>query len=51
MFLGLAGLGGLGYYFYNAGGSPKVAKNRFESECYSYPTTPHKPPPSFQTRY
>lgn len=34
MFLGLAGLGGLGYYFYNAGGSPKVAKNRFESDIH-----------------
>jgi hypothetical protein len=29
--LGLVAAGGVGYYLYNAGGSPKVAEKKFES--------------------
>ena len=30
--LGLTAFGGLGYYIYSAGGSPKVAEKKFERE-------------------
>jgi hypothetical protein len=33
LFLGLAAAGGVGYYFYQAGGDSKVAKKKFESEA------------------
>lgn len=31
LFLGLAAAGGVGYYFYSAGGDAKAAENKFES--------------------
>jgi hypothetical protein len=31
LYLGLAAAGGVGYYLYTAGGSPKVAEKQFES--------------------
>lgn len=31
MMLGVAGVSGVGYYLYQAGGSPKVAEKEFES--------------------
>jgi len=30
LFIGLAAAGGVGYYLYSAGGSPKVAEKKFE---------------------
>lgn len=32
LYLGLAAAGGVGYYFYQAGGDPKVAEKKFEGE-------------------
>lgn len=37
LFLGLTAAGGVGYYLYNAGGSPKVAEKQFESMLLSIP--------------
>lgn len=34
LYLGLAAAGGVGYYLYSAGGSPKVAEKKFESSCF-----------------
>ncbi|RDA93563.1 hypothetical protein CP533_6148 [Ophiocordyceps camponoti-saundersi (nom. inval.)] len=34
LLLGTAALGGIGYYLYNAGGNPKVAENKFESDVH-----------------
>lgn len=31
LVLGLGAAGGIGYYLYSAGGSPKAAENKFES--------------------
>lgn len=31
LILGIAAAGGVGYYLYSAGGSPKVAEKNFES--------------------
>lgn len=31
LYIGLAAAGGVGYYLYSAGGSPKVAEKQFES--------------------
>lgn len=31
LYLGIAAAGGVGYYLYTAGGSPKVAEKQFES--------------------
>jgi hypothetical protein len=31
LFVGLAAAGGVGYYFYSAGGNAKAAENKFES--------------------
>lgn len=31
LILGLGAAGGIGYYLYSAGGSPKAAENKFES--------------------
>ena len=30
LYLGVAAAGGVGYYLYNAGGSPKAAEKQFE---------------------
>jgi hypothetical protein len=30
LYLGVAAAGGVGYYLYTAGGSPKVAEKQFE---------------------
>ncbi|KID98942.1 calcofluor white hypersensitive protein, partial [Metarhizium majus ARSEF 297] len=35
LILGLGAAGGVGYYLYNAGGSPKAAENKFESDVHS----------------
>ncbi|RAL65292.1 hypothetical protein DID88_000860 [Monilinia fructigena] len=32
LYIGLAAAGGVGYYLYSAGGSPKVAEKQFESD-------------------
>ncbi|KAH7325907.1 calcofluor white hypersensitive protein [Stachybotrys elegans] len=32
--VGLTAAGGIGYYLYNAGGSPKAAENKFESDVH-----------------
>jgi len=32
LILGLAVAGGVGYYFYQAGGDPKVAEKKFEGK-------------------
>ncbi|KAF8862426.1 hypothetical protein BDZ45DRAFT_671164 [Acephala macrosclerotiorum] len=32
LYLGVAAVGGVGYYLYNAGGSPKVAEKQFEAD-------------------
>ena len=32
LFIGLAAAGGVGYYLYSAGGSPKVAEKKFEAD-------------------
>jgi len=32
LYLGIAAAGGVGYYLYTAGGSPKVAEKQFESD-------------------
>ena len=32
LILGTAAVGGVGYYLYAAGGSPKAAEKKFESE-------------------
>lgn len=32
LYIGLAAAGGVGYYLYTAGGSPKVAEKQFESD-------------------
>jgi hypothetical protein len=32
MAIGLAAAGGIGYYLYAAGGSPRAAEKQFESE-------------------
>ncbi|KAL3424487.1 hypothetical protein PVAG01_03768 [Phlyctema vagabunda] len=32
LYLGLTAAGGVGYYLYSAGGSPKVAEKQFESD-------------------
>jgi hypothetical protein len=32
MAIGLAAAGGVGYYLYSAGGSPRAAEKKFESE-------------------
>ncbi|KAG6041990.1 hypothetical protein E4U41_007509 [Claviceps citrina] len=34
LFLGLGAAGGIGYYLYSAGGSPKAAENKFESDIH-----------------
>ncbi|KAK2603691.1 hypothetical protein QQS21_004165 [Conoideocrella luteorostrata] len=34
LILGLGAAGGVGYYLYNAGGSPKAAENKFESDIH-----------------
>jgi hypothetical protein len=31
LYLGIAAAGGVGYYLYTAGGSPKAAEKQFES--------------------
>lgn len=31
MYLGVAAIGGAGYYLYSAGGNPKAAEKKFES--------------------
>ncbi|CZR59737.1 uncharacterized protein PAC_09631 [Phialocephala subalpina] len=33
LYLGVAAAGGVGYYLYNAGGSPKVAEKQFEADA------------------
>lgn len=38
LVLGLGAAGGVGYYFYNAGGNARVAENKFESALPSSPT-------------
>ena len=38
LFLGLTAAGGVGYYLYSAGGSPKAAEKQFEGMS-SHPTT------------
>ncbi|CAK7269052.1 hypothetical protein SEPCBS119000_003372 [Sporothrix epigloea] len=35
LYIGLAAAGGVGYYLYSAGGSPKVAEKQFESDLKS----------------
>ncbi|KAH8821116.1 hypothetical protein F5884DRAFT_766675 [Xylogone sp. PMI_703] len=35
LLLGLTAAGGVGYYLYKAGGSPKAAEKRFESDIHS----------------
>ncbi|KAI9642914.1 hypothetical protein NHQ30_008648 [Ciborinia camelliae] len=35
LYFGLAAAGGVGYYLYSAGGSPKVAEKQFESDISS----------------
>lgn len=48
IFIGTAVAGGLGYYLYSAGGSPKVAQKEFESE--HPPSSPsHSPSHSITT--
>lgn len=44
LYIGLAAAGGVGYYLYSAGGSPKVAEKQFESML-SFPFLPHCVPP------
>ncbi|QUC23214.1 uncharacterized protein UV8b_07455 [Ustilaginoidea virens] len=34
LILGLGAAGGVGYYLYSAGGSPKAAENKFESDVH-----------------
>lgn len=34
LYVGLAAAGGVGYYLYTAGGSPKVAEKKFQSTLY-----------------
>ncbi|KAG5923681.1 hypothetical protein E4U60_005967 [Claviceps pazoutovae] len=34
LVLGLGAAGGIGYYLYSAGGSPKAAENKFESDVH-----------------
>lgn len=34
LYLSLGAAGGIGYYLYSAGGSPKVAEKRFESDVH-----------------
>ncbi|TDZ26614.1 hypothetical protein C8034_v003286 [Colletotrichum sidae] len=34
LFLGLSAAGGVGYYLYSAGGSPKAAEKKFESDVH-----------------
>jgi hypothetical protein len=34
VFLGLAAAGGVGYYFYSAGGNPRAAEKKFESDVH-----------------
>ncbi|OAA33400.1 calcofluor white hypersensitive protein [Moelleriella libera RCEF 2490] len=34
LFLGLGAAGGVGYYLYSAGGNPKAAENKFESDVH-----------------
>ncbi|CAK7225873.1 hypothetical protein SBRCBS47491_006036 [Sporothrix bragantina] len=35
LYLGIAAAGGVGYYLYSAGGSPKVAEQKFENDLKS----------------
>ncbi|KAL1899825.1 hypothetical protein Sste5346_002691 [Sporothrix stenoceras] len=35
LILGIAAAGGVGYYLYSAGGNPKVAEKKFESDLQS----------------
>ncbi|KIH94210.1 hypothetical protein SPBR_06251 [Sporothrix brasiliensis 5110] len=35
LYLGIAAAGGIGYYLYSAGGNPKVAEKKFESDLQS----------------
>lgn len=36
LILGVSAAGGVGYYLYTAGGSPKVAEKQFESKSESH---------------
>lgn len=36
LILGVSAAGGVGYYLYNAGGSPRAAEKRFESKYHTY---------------
>lgn len=46
IYIGTAVAGGLGYYLYSAGGSPKVAQKEFESE--HHPLSPIASHPRYQ---
>jgi len=39
LFVGLAAAGGVGYYFYSAGGNAKAAENKFESDVHKASAT------------
>lgn len=43
LVLGLTAAGGVGYYLYGAGGSPKVAEKNFEGTTQDYTLTRHFP--------
>lgn len=49
IYIGTAVAGGLGYYLYSAGGSPKVAQKEFESEHPPFPIASHHSPPQTAT--
>lgn len=49
IYIGTAVAGGLGYYLYSAGGSPKVAQKEFESEHIPSPPSHRIPGPKTAT--